>query len=230
MSIFSRLSDIVNANLNALLDRAEDPEKMVRLMVQEMEDTLVEVRSSAVKAIADKKDIVRRLERMEAERDEWEKKAEFAISKGREDLAKGALLARRKLSDAVETLKSELVVIDETLAKYNEDLSRLQAKLDEARAKQKAVSLRMQAASKRAKMRRTLYDGRIDEALSRFDGLERKIDRLEGEAEVYDMGHVPDLGEAFADLEAEEAIAEEFAALKARMAAKKTAKSGGKNK
>jgi len=136
MGVFSRLSDIVNANINSLLDRAEDPEKMVRLMIQEMEDTLVEVRSAAVKAIADKKEVERKLKKLHDGQVEWDTKAEFAVSKGRDDLAKGALMARRRLADQSLVLERELEVIEETLGKYDEDLNKLQNKLNEAKADQ----------------------------------------------------------------------------------------------
>jgi phage shock protein A len=217
MGIFSRLTDIVNSNINAVLDRAEDPEKMVRLMIQEMEDTLVEVRSSAVRAIADRKDIERKLGRLDDAQAEWEQKAEFALSKGREDLARGALVAKRKLTEQADALRRELAVVEEALDKHNEDLAALQAKLDEAKAKKKAFELRMNAAQKRVKMRRTLHDGRVDDALARYEGLERRIGELEAGAEVYDMGRARTLDDEFADLAAESGVEDELAELKARL-------------
>ena len=184
MGIFSRFTDIMNANINAILDRAEDPEKMARLMIQEMEETLVEVRSSAVKSIADKKEIERRLDSLNQGQQEWEEKAEFAITKGREDLAKGALVAKRKLADQATALEAELNTVSEALAKFNDDMGKLQTKLEEAKAKRKSIEIRMKTAQKRVKMRQTLHDGRVDEALSRYDSLERRIDELEADAEA----------------------------------------------
>jgi len=223
MGIFSRFTDIMNADLNSLLDRAEDPAKMARLMIQEMEETLVEVRSSAVKSIADKKEIERRLAKLKDGEKEWAEKAEFAIAKGREDLAKGALVAKRKLSDQATALEAELVVVEESLAKYNEDMGRLQAKLEEAKAKRKSIEIRMQSAEKRVHIRKTLHDGRVDDALSRFDSLERRIDGLEADAEAYDLGKdtAKTLEQEFADLEAENGIEDELAALKQKMKKKK---------
>ncbi|MBI2256442.1 MAG: phage shock protein PspA [Proteobacteria bacterium] len=217
MGIFSRLSDIVNANLNALLDRAEDPEKMAKLMIQEMEDTLVEVRSAAVKNISEKKEIQRRLEQLAAAETDWAQKAEFAISKGRDDLAKGALLARRKLSESATVLQGELKAVDEALARHDEDLARLQSKLQEAKAKQKALLIRLNAAQKRVQVRRTLADGRVDDALARYETLHQKIDELEGRAEVYDMGQGKTLEQEFANLEAETGLDAELAALKEKL-------------
>ncbi|WP_419905871.1 phage shock protein PspA [Kiloniella sp.] len=221
MSIFSRLTDIVNSNVNSLLDRAEDPEKMARLMIQEMEDTLIEVRSSSVKAIADKKDIEKKLVSLEASQAEWASKAEFALSKGRDDLAKGALLAKRKIEEQAEALKNELSFIDESLAKSSEDLAKLQAKLDEAKAKKKSMEIRLNTAEKRVKLRKTTYDGRVDDALARYDNLERKITELDAEADSYDLGRKKSLNDEFSELEADSEIADELASLKAKMAKSK---------
>ncbi|WP_417432370.1 phage shock protein PspA [Kiloniella sp.] len=218
MSIFSRLTDIVNSNINSLLDRAEEPEKMARLMIQEMEDTLIEVRSSSVKAIADKKDIEKKLTALETSRAEWATKAEFALSKGRDDLAKGALLAKRKIEEQAGALQTELGYIEESLAKSSDDLSKLQAKLDEAKAKKKSMEIRLNTAEKRVKLRKTTYDGRVDDALARYDNLERKITELDAEADSYDLGKSKTLNDEFSELEAESEIADELAALKAKMA------------
>ncbi|MBY0431828.1 MAG: PspA/IM30 family protein, partial [Rhodospirillales bacterium] len=128
MGIFSRLTDIINSNLNAILDRAEEPEKLIRLIIQEMEDTLVEVRSSAVKTIAERKDAERKVARLKAERDDWQAKAELALSKDREDLARGALVAKAKLSEHIAELDRHLLALDEGLQHSNEDISKLQAK------------------------------------------------------------------------------------------------------
>ncbi len=217
MGVFSRLSDIINSNINALLDQAEDPEKIVRLIIQEMEDTLVEVRTSAARAIADKKEIARKLRSFESRRDEWAAKAELAVQKGRDDLAKGALAARRKAGEMAELLAGELALVEDGLDKANADLEQLQAKLKEAKAKQKALELRRQTASERVRINRHVYDGRIDDALARYDQFERKIDELEAEAESYALGHPKTLTAQFAELESGEALDAELADLKRRM-------------
>ncbi len=218
MTIFSRLSDIVHSNINSILDSAEDPEKMIRLMIQEMEDTLVEVRSAAVKTIADKKEITRRLESLDEAAAQWQKKAEFALSKNREDLAKGALIAKHKIADQADTLRREIVVVEESLGKYNDDLGRLQSKLAEAKTKKKAVEIRLKTAQKRVHVRRTLHDGRIDEAMTRYQNLERRIDELEADAESFDLGKVRTLDDDFADLAAESGVEDELTELKAKLA------------
>ena len=219
MTIFSRITDIINANISALLERAEDPEKMIRLMIQEMEDTLVEVRSQSVRAIADRREIERKIERLDANGRVWEDKAAFALGKGREDLARSALLVRRKLEDEAALLREELALIEESLASHNEDLTRLQAKIDEAKARKSSIELRMTTAKGRVRVRRALHDDRVDDALNRYGSLERRIDELEAGAEVYDMGKAKTLEQEFAELEAETDIAEDLARLKARVAA-----------
>ena len=219
MTIFSRITDIINANINALLERAEDPAKMIRLMIQEMEDTLVEVRSQSVRAIADKREIERKIDRLETSGREWEDKAAFALGKGREDLARSALLVRRKLEDQAALLRDEFEVIEASLARHSEDLARLQAKIDEAKARKSSIELRMKTAKGRVRVRDALHDGRVDDALQRFGSLERRIDELEAGAEVYDMGKAKTLEQEFAELEVDGDVAEDLAKLKARVAA-----------
>jgi phage shock protein A len=223
MGIFSRLSDIINANITSLLDRAEDPEKMVRLMIQEMEDTLVEVRSAAVRAIADRKELERRVGDLAQGQAEWERKAEFALARGREDLAKGALVARRKLAERETALRGELELVASSLERHGEDVRKLEAKLDEAKARKKALEIRMKSAKGRERVNRTLHDRRVDDALGRYETLERRIDELEAGADSYELGRKaearPTLAEELAELEAEADVAEELARLKARVSA-----------
>ena len=191
MGIFSRLSDIINSNINSLLDRAEDPEKLIRLIIQEMEDTLVEVRSAAARTIADRKEMERRLGRMADAQAEWQRKAELAIAKGRDDLAKGALLEKNKLGETIVAIEEELGRLETALQRNDADVSKLEAKLAEAKARQKGLVARHSTAGQRLKVRRQLNDGRIDDAFERFDVVERRIDRIEGEADAYDLGRGP---------------------------------------
>src|SRR5262249_25798379 len=150
-------ADIVNSNINAILDRAEDPEKIIRLIIQEMEDTLVEVRSSAVRTIAEKKEIERRLATLQREQEEWQRRAELAITKGREDLAKGALLAKARVAEAVAGLDAQRKQIEDALAKQNEDIAKLQAKLADAKAREQSIAARQKTAANRIKLRTRLY-------------------------------------------------------------------------
>lgn len=220
MGMFSRLGDIINSNINAMLDRAEDPEKVVRLIIQEMEDTLVEVRTAAARTIAEKKDLLRKIEQFTAAQEDWQKKAELALSKDREDLAKGALVAKARAAETAELLKKELVSLEEGLAKANDDLGKLQAKLSEAKAKQKTMELRRKTVHDRLRVRTQLHDGRIDQALGRYEQIERKLDEMEGKVEAFDLGQRRGLAEDIAELEAETAIEGELAEMKARLAGK----------
>jgi len=218
MGVFSRLSDIVNSNINSMLDRAEDPEKIVRLIIQEMEDTLVEVRSNAARAIADRKEVTRKKDDFASRANEWESKAELAIAKGRDDLARGAISAKRKAEEMIELLDRELNAIEGTVGKTNEDLEKLQAKLKEARAKQRSLEVRRNAASDSVRISRQVHDGRIDDALARFDRYERRIDELEAEAESWVLGRPRSLEDEFSELESEDAVNAELEELKRRVA------------
>ncbi|OYD80488.1 MULTISPECIES: phage shock protein PspA [Azospirillum] len=221
MSIFSRLTDIVQSNLNALLDRAEDPEKLIRLIIQEMEDTLVEVRSSTVKIIAERKEIERRIADLHRERDSWDRKAETALTHDREDLAKQALLAKSRAAEEADVLTAQLAQVEEALSKSNEDIGRLQAKLTDAKNREKALVARTKTAANRVRVRSTLHDERINDAFSRFEQVERNLDELEGRVEAYDVGRTKTLTEEIAELEADKKVQDELAALKARVAARR---------
>lgn len=223
MGIFTRFSDIVNSNINAILDKAEDPEKIVRLMIQEMEDTLVEVRSAAARSIADKKDLNRKLEALDRERGEWDDKAELAMRKGREDLAKAALVEKSRVSSAADAVKSDYEAVDEGLAKLNEDIARLEAKLEDAKTRQKALLARHKTANSRLAARKKIYDYKIDDAMVRFEQYTRRIDDVEGRVEAYDLGLPKDLRHEFASLEAEESVQQEFDDLKRRVRGERTA-------
>jgi len=218
MGIFTRFSDIVNSNINAILDKAEDPEKIVRLMIQEMEDTLVEVRSAAARAIADKKDLNRKLEALDRERVDWDDKAELAMRKGREDLAKAALIEKSRAVSAADVLKADYEAVDDGLAKLNEDIARLEAKLDDAKVRQKALLARHKTASSRLAARKKIHDYKIDDAMVRFEAYTRRIDDVEGRVEAYDLGLPKDLTHEFASLEAEESVTRELDELKRRVA------------
>jgi phage shock protein A len=220
MSIFSRARDIFAANMTEMLDRAEDPARMIRMIILEMEETLVEVRATAAKAIADGKDMRRTLGRLEDLQSSWTEKAELALSKGREDLAKAALIERQKAADMAGGLRQEIAAIDETLKGYEADIARLQGKLREARARQNAISHRMESAITRARARELLNGNRTEDAFSKFDVLERRADFAEGRAEALGMTGPKSLEEEIAELKASEKVDAELEAMKAAMAAK----------
>jgi phage shock protein A len=221
MGIFSRFTDIVNSNINSILDKAEDPEKLVRLMIQEMEDTLVEVRSTAARAIADRKEITRSLAAHEAEAQDWQAKAELALDKNREDLAKAALGEKARATTAADGLRHQLQALGEGLEKLNEDIVRLEEKLLDAKTRQQAIFSRQQTASRRLEVRKRLHSSRIDDAFVRFDQFERRIDDMEAYVEAYDLGNKKGLKNEFADLESEDAVAKELRELKSKRAGQK---------
>ncbi len=219
MGIFSRMTDIINSNINAMLDQAEEPEKMVRLIIQEMEDTLVEVRSSSARVIADRKAAARRLEQVRAEAESWEEKARLAIAKGREDLARAAIQERRAIEEEVGVVEGELQATDDHIEQLNDEVSKLQQKLDDARAKQKALAMRSKTVESRIKVKRQMQREALDSAFTRFEQFERRMDTLESQLEAMDIGRevAPDLAAQIQSLEDDERINDELQRLKSEM-------------
>lgn len=222
MGIFSRFADIVNSNISALLDKAEDPEKMIRLIIQEMEDTLVEVRTNSVRAMADKKELARKLGSLAQHRDEWQDKATLALSKQREDLARSAIIEKQKLEQLMQELDNEHRALDETIDKLTGEISKLESKITETRAKQQSLSIRSQTASNRRDIQKHLHTGRTHEAMAKFEQYSRKIDELEAEADVLaSSGDRNSLDKEFAELQAQDEVEKELEKLKQKMAGKK---------
>jgi len=218
MGIFTRFADIINANISALLDKAEDPEKMVRLIIQEMEDTLVEVRSTSAKVLAEKKELLRRIGKVQAQVQDWQEKAELALTKDREDLAKAALVEKQKAAALAQTLEQELEVVEEHIARLKEEVGQLQEKLADAKARQKTIIMRKQTASSRLEVKKQLDSSKIDNAMLKFEQYERRIEGLEAEVESYDLGgKKSSLEEEFAALKAEDSVSAELEALKAKV-------------
>ncbi|QMV14295.1 phage shock protein PspA [Vibrio spartinae] len=215
MGIFSRFADIVNSNISALLDKAEDPEKMIRLIIQEMEDTLVEVRSHSAKVLADKKELLRKIESLDSQIEEWTQKASLALAKEREDLARAALIEKQKLQDTVKGLKTEFTLVEETIDKLADEITKLETKITETRAKQKAMMIRAQTAGKRRDVQKHLQRNRTDETMAKFDQFSRRVDELEAEADIYEhTGQGKTLEQEFANLQAQDEIDSELAKLK----------------
>ena len=220
MSIFSRARDIFAANITELLDRSEDPAKMIRMVILEMEETLVEVRASAARCIADAKEMRRALNRLDELQSSWTEKAELALSKGREDLAKQALLERQKAADMGGGLQAEINTINDTLKGYEVDIAKLQGKLREARARQNAIAARFESAISRAKAGELMNGNRTEEAFSKFEVLERRADFAEGRADAMGMSGPKSLEEEIAELKASEKVDAELEAMKAAMKSK----------
>lgn len=217
MGIFSRMGDIINSNLSAMIDKAENPEKIARLIIQEMEDTLVEVRTDAARNIVERKALTRKAEDYQTRAAEWAKKAELALTKDREDLARGALSAKQQAEQMAQTVTDEIIILEEVITKADADLGKLQTKLDEAKAKHNALLMRSTVAKGHIKVRSALKDDKVDTALARYARMERKVDELEAQVEAFDLGAGESLESQFAALAADEAIENELSALKTQL-------------
>ncbi|WP_421721793.1 phage shock protein PspA [Aurantiacibacter suaedae] len=216
MGIFSRTRDIIAANFSELLDQADDPAKMIRMIILEMEETLVEVRASAARTIADQKEMHRHTVKLDRLQADWNDKAQLALSKDREDLARAALMERRKAADMADQLKAEITVLDDALRAYEADIAKLQNRLREARSRQSQIAARLESAENRFKLRNLMTNERFDEALARFDQLERRVDYAEGRADSLEIGGKgkKTLADEFAELEGGDKVDEELEELK----------------
>ena len=220
MGIFSRTRDIIAANFNDMLDKADDPQKMIRMIILEMEETLVEVRASAARTIADQKEMHRHTVKLDKLQADWGEKAQLAVSKDREDLARAALVEKKKASDMSEQLKQEIAVLDDALRAYEQDIQKLQNRLREARSRQTAIAARLESAENRAKLRTLMSTERTDEALAKFDQLERRVDYAEGRAEalsIADNSGKPSLSDEIDALAGADKVDEELEAMKAAL-------------
>ncbi len=217
MGLFSRFTDIVNANLNSMLDKAEHPEKMIRLIIGEMEETLVEVRSTAAKNIAEQKTLARKVKVTQEGIAHWHDKAELALNKGREDLAKSALAQKHKCQAELTQLNAEDAQLTDLLTAIQEDAQRLQDKLNEAKRRQEALRLRQESAEVRLKLREKAVIHNIDEAMAKFERYQQKIDHLEAQVESYDLTENKDLSTQISELEQDDNIEAELAEMKKKV-------------
>jgi len=218
--IFTRTRDIVAANMTDLLDRAEDPSRMIRMIIVEMEETLVEVRATAARSIADIKEMRRACQRLDGVQQDWVEKAGLALEKGREDLARAALTEKRKAAEMAEGLYAEVMQIEVVLKGYEADIQRLQVKLAEARARQNAIANRFESAVTRARTSELLHGNRTHEAFSKFELLERRADFAEGRADALGLAGPKSLEEEISELRSTDAVDAELDAMKAALAAK----------
>ncbi len=216
MGIFSRVRDIINSNLNAMLDKAEDPEKLIKLMIQEMEDTLVEVKASCAGVMATKKKIQRELDQVQARADDWADKAQLAVDKGREDLAREALQEKRRFVERAERLALEMAEVEGLIEQYQSDIIQLEEKLGAVREKQRLLVQRHISARRRRRAREDIRRAEAADAMIRFEQFENRIERLEAEAELVNFGRRPPVEDEFARLEDDEEIEKELQALKTK--------------
>jgi phage shock protein A len=217
MSIFSRTRDIIAANVIDLVNRSDDPAKTIRVVILEMEETLVEVRASAARLIADQKEKRRQVAQLAGLRDSWTERAELALSKGRDDLARAALMEKEKLTELADELRAEIGDIDAELRASEGDIAKLQAKLREARSRQTSISARLEGAQNRARLREMYAGERVEDAFSNFALLEREADLAEGHAEALALAAPKSLEDEIAELKVAERVDAELAAMKAAM-------------
>ncbi len=215
MGIFTRFRDIISSNINAMLDKAEDPEKLIRLMIREMEDTLVEIKTACAGVMAGGKKIKRQLEGLGARAQYWEEKAELAVNKGRDDLAREALVEKRKFNRRIETLENDLAEHDLLIEQYQDDLRQLEEKLKSARDKQRMLVQRHIHAQKKMQAQEKIRRIDSSETVMKFDELENRIDRMEAEADLVNYGKKTSLEEELERLSVDEEIENELRALKA---------------
>jgi len=224
MGIFTRFKDIVSSNINAMLDKAEDPEKLIKLMIQEMEDTLVEIKASCAQAMATKSKVSRALDDVQFRVDDWENKARLAVTKGREDLAREALSEKRVFADETERLTKEIAQLEGIVSNYQKDIVQLEEKLTNARKKHQVLVQRHNQAQKSYKTQSVLRKNESVDAMARFDAFENRIERMEADAELVNAKARPSLEDEFAKLEGDESLENELAALKAEIENNKTEK------
>ncbi|MDQ7049040.1 MAG: phage shock protein PspA [Enterobacterales bacterium] len=217
MSIFKRFSDILNSNINAMLDKAEDPQKLVKLIVTEMESTLFEVRKESAKTIADQKEMQRQLEKFNQEVEQWQQRAELAIAKGREDLAKQALSEKRRIEQSIDAQRKELDLLATALDRLDHDLTRLQSQLDQALARRKMLLARQVTVKSSLHLRAKLDSRPIEEALDRFERFEKRLDVMEAEVEAMDLGRNASLSHQIESLACDESLDKELEQLKQKL-------------
>ncbi|CAM2955884.1 phage shock protein PspA [Vibrio rarus] len=214
MGIFSRFADIVNSNINSLLDKAEDPEKMIRLIIQEMEDTLVEVRTNFAKALAQRKELQRSVLEVEQLVTEWQQKVSLALRRDKEDLARAALIEKQRVQKILSSLHTEQNLVEQSIGKLADEVSKLEGKINETRARQSALVMRKTTAKSRKDIQQQLHTGRTQETLAKFEQYQQKIDRLEAEADSYKVNSEAELEQQFAELQSDDEIEKELQTMK----------------
>ncbi|NOR23553.1 MAG: phage shock protein PspA [Desulforhopalus sp.] len=215
MGIFTRFSDIVSSNINSMLDKAEDPEKMIKLMIHEMEDTLIELKSSCAGVIAGRKKVERKLDEIHGRKDLWAERANLAVAKGRDNLAREALLEKRRFSEVAEALENELGEYAGLVTQYQEDISELESKLNNAKEKKRVLVQRHKRATGKKRAQGEIRRSNSSDTMARFDKLESRIEQMEAEADLVNMANKPTIDEEFDNLASDDEIENELAKIKA---------------
>ena len=214
MGIFTRFRDIISSNINTRLDKAEDPEKLIKLMIREMEDTLVELKASCAGVIANRKKVQRHLEEVQSRAEYWAKNAELAVNKGRDDLAREALLEKRRYTDSMAALENESTEHDDLIEQYQDDIRQLEDKLKNAREKERMLVQRHVHARKKKRAQEEIRRMDSSEAILKFEQLENRIERMEAEADLVNFGPKPTLKDEFDTLLVDDEIEKELQTLK----------------
>lgn len=217
MGIFTRFRDIISSNINAMLDKAEDPEKLIRLMIREMEDTLVEIKASCAGVMANSKKVQRQLDEVLAREKHWKDRAELAVNKGRDNLAREALVEKRKYSDRADTFEKELIEYKALIEQYQDDIRQLEDKLGTAREKQRVLVQRHIHANGKKRAQQEIRRVDSSEAILRFEEFENRIERMEAEADMVNFGRKPTLEGEFDMLLVDEDIEKELLTLKSSL-------------
>lgn len=215
MGIFTRFSDIISANINSMLDKAEDPEKMIKLMIHEMEDTLIELKSSCAGVIAGRKKVERKLEEIHGRKDLWAKRANLAVEKGRDNLAREALIEKRRFSVIAEALENEQGEYGGLVTQYQEDISELESKLNNAKEKKRVLVQRHKRATGKKRAQEDIRRSNSGDTMARFDKLESRIEQMEAEADLVNIGDKQTIEEEFDNLASDDEIENELAEIKA---------------
>lgn len=217
MGIFSRLTDVIRSHLNAAVARVGNPQKILRLIIQDMEDTLVKVRASSVQTIAERKDLERRILQLRDTVEEWKEKAEVAVVRGRDDLANAALQAKASNARMLDGLEKQHRILVESLARQSEDMEKLQLRLQDAKVRERTIGSLHTTARTRLKLRKKLFDYRLNNALARFEHLDSTLNQIEGKVDSYDLGQTRSLSETLGQLAIESSVNNELAELKVRL-------------
>jgi len=215
MGIFTRFTDIVSSNINSMLDKAEDPEKMIKLMIHEMEDTLIELKSSCAGVIAGQKKLERKFDNILEKVELWSKRANLAVSKGRDDLAREALLEKRRFAETAETLGNEIIEYKGLLKQYHKDIQELENKLASAKEKKRLLVQRHKRATGKKRAQEDIRRSSNADTMARFDKLESRIEQMEAEAELVNIPKKQTIDEEFDTLATDDEIENELAEIKA---------------
>ena len=221
MGIFTRFRDIVSSNINSMLDKAEDPEKMIKLMIHEMEDTLIELKSSCAGVIAGRKKIERQFEAIKAKISLWSERAALAVEKGRDDLAREALMEKRRFSESAKTLENDLANYKDLFGQYQQDIIMLEEKLKSAKEKKRILVQRHKRASGKKRAHEEIRCSDSADTMARFDKLESRIEQMEAEADLVNMPKKPSVTDEFENLATDDEIEKELANIKAAQYSKK---------